>query len=183
MCRPNARKPTSRSKLIHSPCTQNAALVFPQDDGDEYLSLCLRARPGHATEIRQVFATSSSGPTFAVIDAIGGGVELTQLRATLRVESGREILAALLAPTTSQSEALKGQEGWVQANDERRAIILNIEAQWAELYKLIQTALQQNAMQGEALFKRYLPMLDKHYPDKVVTQYADLISKLLATKS
>ena len=69
------------------------------------------------------------------------------------------------------------------SHDERRAIILNIEAQWAELYKLIQTALQQNAMQGEALFKRYLPMLDKHYPDKVVTQYADLISKLLATKA
>src|SRR5574340_738618 len=28
--------------------------VFPRDDGDEYLSLCLRARPDHATEIRQV---------------------------------------------------------------------------------------------------------------------------------
>ena len=69
------------------------------------------------------------------------------------------------------------------SHDERRAIILNIEEQWAELYKLIQTALQQNAMQGEALFKRYLPMLDKHYPDKVVTQYADMISKLLATKA
>ena len=68
-------------------------------------------------------------------------------------------------------------------HDERRAIILNIEEQWAELYKLIQTALQQNAMRGEALFKRYLPMLDKHYPDKIVTQYADLISKLLATKA
>ena len=74
----------------------------------------LRARPDHATEIRQVFATSPSGPTFAVIDAIGGGVSWPQLRATLRVESGREILAALLAPSTSQSEALKGQEGWVQ---------------------------------------------------------------------
>ena len=60
--------------------------VFPQDDGDEYLSLCLRARPDHATEIRQVFATSPSGPTFAVIDAIGGGVSWPQLRATLRVE-------------------------------------------------------------------------------------------------
>lgn len=98
--------------------------VFPQDDGDEYLSLCLRARPDHATEIRQVFATSPSGPTFAVIDAIGGGVSWPQLRATLRVESGREILAALLAPTTSQSEALKGQEGWVQeARDFLRATL------------------------------------------------------------
>lgn len=88
--------------------------MFPQDDGDEYLSLCLRARPDHATEIRQVFAGSPGGPKFAVIDAIGGGVSWPQLRATLWVESGREILAALLAPSISQTEALKGQEGWVQ---------------------------------------------------------------------
>ncbi len=87
--------------------------VFPQDDGDEYLSLCLRARPDHATEIRQVFATSPSGPTFAVIDAIGGGVSWPQLRAALKVESGREILFALLAPSPFQTESLKAQEGWV----------------------------------------------------------------------
>lgn len=98
--------------------------VFPQDDGDEYLSLCLRARPDRATEIRQVFATSPSGPTFAVIDAIGGGVSWPQLRATLRVESGREILAALLAPSVNQTDALKGQEGWVQeARDFLRATL------------------------------------------------------------
>lgn len=98
--------------------------MFPQDDGDEYLSLCLRARPDHATEIRQVFAGSPAGPTFAVIDAIGGGVSWPQLRATLRVESGREILAALLAPSTSQTEALKEQEGWGQeARDFLRATL------------------------------------------------------------
>lgn len=98
--------------------------MFPQDDGDEYLSLCLRARPDHATEIRQVFAGSPAGPTFAVIDAIGGGVSWPQLRATLRVESGREILAALLAPSISQIEALKEQEGWGQeARDFLRATL------------------------------------------------------------
>ncbi len=88
--------------------------VFPQDDGDEYLSLCLRARPDYATEIRQVFAGSPAGPNFAVIDAIGGGVSWPQLRATLRVESGREILVALLAPSAGQFDALKAQEGWMQ---------------------------------------------------------------------
>ncbi|HDY5065684.1 TPA: PglZ domain-containing protein, partial [Pseudomonas aeruginosa] len=112
--------------------------VFPQDDGDEYLSLCLRARPDHATEIRQVFAGSPEGPTFAVIDAIGGGVSWPQLRATLRVESGREILAALLAPSTIQTEALKGQEGWVQeARDFLRATLgLNVKTRgktWSAL--------------------------------------------------
>lgn len=98
--------------------------VFPQDDGDEYLSLCLRARPDHATAIRQVFATTPSGPSFAVIDAIGGGVNWPQLRATLHVESGREILTALLAPTATQSAALKEQEGWAQeARDFLRATL------------------------------------------------------------
>jgi hypothetical protein len=88
--------------------------IFPQDDGDEYLSLCLRARPDHATEIRQVFNNASGAPSFAVIDAIGGGVSWPQLRATLRADSGREILTALLAPTATQAAALKEQESWVQ---------------------------------------------------------------------
>jgi hypothetical protein len=88
--------------------------VFPQDDGDEFLSLCLRARPDHATQIRHVFANASGGPPFAVIDAIGGGVSWPQLRATLRVESGREILAALLSPSAVQTTALKEQGGWEQ---------------------------------------------------------------------
>lgn len=90
-----------------------AGEVFPRDDGDEYLSLCLRARPGDAAQIRQVFASTSEAPAFAVIDAIGNGTSWPQLRATLRVESGREILIALLAPTEPQLQALKEQEGWV----------------------------------------------------------------------
>lgn len=98
--------------------------VFPQDDGDEYLSLCLRARPDHATEIRQVFAGTPEGPSFAVIDAIGGGVSWPQLRATLGVESGREILTALLTPTQNQRAALKAQEGWaLEARDFLRATL------------------------------------------------------------
>ncbi len=112
--------------------------VFPRDDGDEYLSLCLRARPDHATEIRQVFASSPAGPAFAVIDAIGGGVSWPQLRATLQVESGREILAALLAPSVAQVEALKQGEGWAQeARDFVRATLgLNLKTRgktWSAL--------------------------------------------------
>lgn len=87
--------------------------VFPQDDGDEYLSLCLRAKPDYATEIRRLFVREPQ-PQYAVIDAIGGGVSWPQLQAVLKVESSREILTALLIPTTRQSEALKEQEGWTQ---------------------------------------------------------------------
>jgi len=112
--------------------------VFPQDDGDEYLSLCLRARPDHATEIRRVFGESVGGPAFAVIDAIGGGVNWPQLRATLNVESGREILVALLVPNTSQLESLKSQEGWVQeARDFLRAsLVMSVQTRgktWTSL--------------------------------------------------
>ena len=94
--------------------------MFPRDDGDDYLSLCLRAKPDHSTEVRRVFAGSPSGPAFSVIDAIGGGASWPQLRAALKVESGREILVALLSPTTVQAEALKAQEGW---SDEAREFL------------------------------------------------------------
>lgn len=111
-----AKRPETDEQKQADPFSVFAAsgAVFPQDDGDDYLSLCLRARPDHATEIRQVFASSAGGPSFAVIDAIGGGVSWPQLRATLGVESGREILTSLLAPSPSQLEALKAQDGWVQ---------------------------------------------------------------------
>jgi len=94
--------------------------MFPRDDGDDYLSLCLRAKPDHATEVRRVFASTESGPAFSVIDAIGGGANWPQLRSALQVESGREILAALLAPSAHQAEALKVQDGWV---DEAREFV------------------------------------------------------------
>ncbi|MBB3862676.1 hypothetical protein GGQ88_003978 [Novosphingobium hassiacum] len=94
--------------------------VFPKDDGDDYLSLCLRAKPDHSTEVRRVFAGAATGPAFVVIDAIGGGASWPQLRSALQVESGREILTALLAPNAAQAEALKAQEGW---GDEAREFL------------------------------------------------------------
>ena len=85
--------------------------LFPEGDGDEYQSLCLKAKPDHATEIRRLFADNPN-PDFAVIDQVGGGVSWPQLQALLRVESAREILCALLAPSPSQFEALKGHDTW-----------------------------------------------------------------------
>jgi hypothetical protein len=85
--------------------------VFPEDDGDEFENVCLRAKPDHATEIRGIFARNPS-PSFEVIDAIGGGLNWPQLRATLKAESARDILAALLSPGDDQLKALKAQDGW-----------------------------------------------------------------------
>lgn len=135
-----AKRPETDEQRQRDPFSIYAACgaVFPQDDGDEYLSLCLRARPDHATTIRQIFGSTPLGPSFAVIDAIGGGVSWPQLRATLKVESAREILAALLTPNPIQVDALKAQEGWVrEARDFLRATVgLNLKTRgktWSAL--------------------------------------------------
>ncbi|MCD8558260.1 MAG: hypothetical protein LRY75_05410 [Shewanella xiamenensis] len=86
--------------------------VFPNGDGDNYLSLCLKAKPDHATQVRALFEQDSN-PSFAVIDAIGGGLSWPNLRATLKVESTRDILFSLLVPSGAQQDALKANESWV----------------------------------------------------------------------
>ncbi len=86
--------------------------VFPDGDGDTYLSLCLKAKPDYQTQIRSVFAENEN-PEFAVIDAIGGGSSWPNLQALLSLESTRDILFALLCPNDNQLAALKGKESWV----------------------------------------------------------------------
>lgn len=109
-----ARPPLTDEEKQHDPFAVYTVCgnVFPDGDGDEYLSLCLRARPDHATAIRRIFAENPH-PGFEVIDAIGGGGGWPNLQTTLKVESARDILFALLAPSEQQKEALKAQEAWV----------------------------------------------------------------------
>lgn len=93
--------------------------AFPDGDGTSYFSLCLRAKPDHATEIRQLFEHDAS-PAFELIDNIGGGLKWPTLRTLLGVESGRDILLALLVPTAAQKRALQGNEAWLA---EARALL------------------------------------------------------------
>ncbi|GIB72271.1 TIGR02687 family protein [Vibrio cholerae] len=86
--------------------------VFPNGDGDNYLSICLKAKPDHATQVRALFEQNNN-PSFAVIDAIGGGLSWPNLRSTLKVESTRDILFSLLVPSSAQQDALKASESWV----------------------------------------------------------------------
>lgn len=86
--------------------------VFPDGDGDTYLSLCLKAKPDHQTQVRAVFEKNEN-PSFAVINAIGGGLNWPNLRALLNIESTRDILFALLCPNEKQLAALKDNESWV----------------------------------------------------------------------
>ncbi len=100
--------------------------VFPDGAGDDYEQICLRAKPDHMTEIRRVFSETPTGPAFAVIDAIGGGLNWPQLRATLKVESAREILTTLLMPSALQLEKLKNQEAWILEARDFLRVTLNM---------------------------------------------------------
>ena len=108
-----APKPVEDRERLHDPFSVYIACgaVFPRDDSDEYLSLCLRARPDHATDVRRIFA-SDPNPAFAVIDNLGGGLGWPVLRAALGGESARDLLAALLQPDTARRDGLRGQDGW-----------------------------------------------------------------------
>lgn len=96
---------------VYSAC----GAIFPEGDGDEYQSLCLKARADYATEIRRIFNDDPS-PSFAVIDAVGGGAGWPNLQARLGVESARDLLFALLTPSSAQLSALKdgasGLDAW-----------------------------------------------------------------------
>jgi len=100
--------------------------VFPSGDGDNYLSLCLKAKPDHATQVRAVF-DQDPNPSFAVIDAIGGGLNWPNLRALLNAESTTDILLALLAPKESQQASLKGSESWVAEAKELLSVSLGLK--------------------------------------------------------
>ena len=85
--------------------------VFPDGDGDEFMSLCLKAKADHSTEIRRIFADNPN-PSFEVIDTVGGGAGWPNLEAQLKVDSARDILYALLAPNPKQVERLKANDAW-----------------------------------------------------------------------
>lgn len=80
--------------------------IFPEGDGDRYESICLKAKPDNATEIRRLFAEDPS-PPFALIDNVGAGLSWPTLRTCLGAESVREIILALLVPTQKQIEQLR----------------------------------------------------------------------------
>ena len=112
-----AKSPRTDEEKQHDPFALYGACgeIFPEGDGDEYQSLCLKARADYATEIRRIF-NADRNPSFAVIDAVGGGAGWPNLQARLGVESARDLLFALLTPSSAQIAALKdgasGLDAW-----------------------------------------------------------------------
>lgn len=109
-----ADPPLTDEAKLHDPFALYGACgaVFPASDGDRYESLCMRAKADHGAEIRRIFAQDPD-PAFAVIDAVGAGGGWPTLQAALGVQSARDILQALLAPTDAHRAALAEQNGWV----------------------------------------------------------------------
>jgi PglZ domain len=83
---------------------------FPVGDGDDYASVCRKAKPDYAVEINRLF--SEGEPSFDTIDALDKGGAWPRLKTVLGVNSPREILVGLLSPTVSQEESLKKNSTW-----------------------------------------------------------------------
>jgi PglZ domain len=86
--------------------------VFPDGDGDGFQSLCLKAKPDQATELRRIFADNPN-PSFSTIDNVGGGTGWPELSSTLDRKGPREILYSLLVPTEIQNDRLAEANAWV----------------------------------------------------------------------
>lgn len=83
---------------------------FPNGDGDEFADICRRAKRDHVSEINRMFEEGE--PRFEMIDALEEGESWPKLKTLLGVGSPTEILVAILSPSHSQIEALKGDATW-----------------------------------------------------------------------
>jgi hypothetical protein len=136
--------------------------VFPEDDSEEYQSLCIKAKPEYEIEIRQKFRETAD-PSFAVIDAIGGGTGWPQLRTVLGADSPTDILVGILSPTAEQQSALKNAEGW---QDELRDLLKSVLGM-----KLVTKAKQRDTIATEVwryvLFSEFVFDLPGELPAKL----------------
>lgn len=91
-----------------------AGSVFPDPErsGDNYIDICIQAKPDQATEIRELFAQNSN-PSFDVINAIGGGVSWPTLQAALGAEGATNLLFKFMVADSTVQERLAGESSWV----------------------------------------------------------------------
>jgi hypothetical protein len=84
--------------------------VFPQGDGDDYASLCRRAKPDHVPEINRLFEEGE--PSFDMVDALDQGGSWPKLKTLLGANSAKEILLGIMSPKPHQEAALKNEPTW-----------------------------------------------------------------------
>lgn len=108
-----AATPDDDEKKQHDPFSVFAAVgtVFPQGDGDDFISICRRAKPDHIPEINRLFAESE--PSFEMVDALDQGGSWPKLKTLLSANSSKEILLGVLSPKPEQESSLKNDPTWV----------------------------------------------------------------------
>ena len=108
-----AARPDDDEKKQRDPFSVFAEVgtVFPQGDGDDYISVCRRAKPDHIPEVNRLFAEGE--PTFEMVDALDRGGSWPKLKTLLSANSSKEILLAILSPKADQESALKSDPTWV----------------------------------------------------------------------
>ncbi|MEM1095209.1 MAG: PglZ domain-containing protein [Bacteroidota bacterium] len=84
---------------------------FPASESDRFQPLCYAAKPDHKAALDDLFAANPN-PDIDLVDTIDAGAHWPLLRALLKVESGKEILVALLAPTEGQRKQLTQDTNW-----------------------------------------------------------------------
>lgn len=85
--------------------------VFPQGDGDDFASICRRAKSDHIPEINRLFAEGD--PSFDMVDALDQGGSWPKLKTLLKANSPKEILLGIMSPNSDQEKALKNDPTWV----------------------------------------------------------------------
>jgi len=85
--------------------------VFPQGDGDDYASICRKAKPDYIPKINDLFAEGV--PSFEMVDALDQGGAWPKLKTLLGVNSAKEIALGIMTPTPEQEDALKKEPTWV----------------------------------------------------------------------
>jgi len=111
--------------------------VFPDGDADSYRELCLQAFPAREAEVEKLF--DAGVPAFAAVNSLAGGAVWPSLRALLGVESEREMILALLAPSERIKTIMLSDASWL---DEARRLIkasLGLELPCNEWGKLQET--------------------------------------------
>jgi len=86
--------------------------VFPDGDADSYRELCIQAFPAQEAEVEKLF--DSGLPSFEAVNSLAGGAIWPGLRALLGVDSEREMLLSLLAPSAGLKSTLDAGGPWLE---------------------------------------------------------------------
>ena len=111
--------------------------VFPDGDADSYRELCLQCFPTQEEGVNRLF--EDGVPSFEAVDGLAGGAVWPALRALLGVESEREMILALIAPSAALQTVLEAGGPWLE--EARRLVKASLGH---ELPGLIWTGMQES---------------------------------------